>query len=194
MKFSTHIQTQVNKANWVLGALKYTFSALDRMAVLSLYNSLIRPHLEYPSVAWNPKYNETMMFWSRSSSRQQEWWTACHIFPILSNVQAFNFQPFTSDSKEQTWCKLSKSWKIRTSLLTQGSVTCEGVTFQPSLCTAIRGHNLKLQVQYQQGPKNFSARVTEVWNRLSPDNVNAPSDEDCKTRLAKEFGARPDLY
>ncbi|KAK4307066.1 hypothetical protein Pmani_021145 [Petrolisthes manimaculis] len=53
--FSKHIQTQVNKANSVLGAIKHTFKAMDPTAFLSLYKSLVRPNLEYASVIWSPK-------------------------------------------------------------------------------------------------------------------------------------------
>ncbi|KAK3850893.1 hypothetical protein Pcinc_042426 [Petrolisthes cinctipes] len=41
-------------ANRVLAALKHTILALDKTAFLNLYKSLIRPHLEYASVIWNP--------------------------------------------------------------------------------------------------------------------------------------------
>lgn len=73
---------------------------------------------------------------------------------------------------------------------------CGGSMFQPSLGTITRGHNLKLQVQHQLGPKKhfFSARVTGAWNSLSQSTIDATSIESFKAKLSKEWSTKPDLY
>ncbi|KAK4315311.1 hypothetical protein Pmani_013482 [Petrolisthes manimaculis] len=154
LKFSSHIQAQVNKANRVLGALKHTFTALDSTAFLNLYKSQIRPHLEYTSAVWNPKLKRD------------------------------------KDSLERV--------QRRATRLVEGLERsyCGGAMFEPSLCTTTRGHNLKLQVQHQLGPKKnfYSARVTDAWNSLSQYTINATSVESFKARLHKEWSTKPDLY
>jgi hypothetical protein len=44
---------QINKATRVLGAIKHTFKFLDQDAFLSLFKSLVRPHLEYQKLYKN---------------------------------------------------------------------------------------------------------------------------------------------
>ncbi|XP_076049573.1 uncharacterized protein LOC143030305 [Oratosquilla oratoria] len=68
--------------------------------------------------------------------------------------------------------------------------------FKPARNTATRGHNLNVQIHHQPGPRKgcLPARVSEVWNRLLQHTVNATSLETFKTRLAKEWENRSDLY
>ena len=44
----------VNSANRVLGIIKRTFNVRDKDIVLSLYKSLVRPHLEFSVQARRP--------------------------------------------------------------------------------------------------------------------------------------------
>jgi len=46
------------KANRILGMIKRTISYKSRGILLQLYKSLVRPHLEYCTVAWSPYYQK----------------------------------------------------------------------------------------------------------------------------------------
>jgi len=46
----------VNKANRLLGLIKWTFLTLSEDVFLSLYKSLVRPILEYGNLVWGPNY------------------------------------------------------------------------------------------------------------------------------------------
>ena len=54
LKFSHHIKEIVHKANRLLGLIKRTFEFLEPQMLLHLYTALIRPHLNYTCVIWNP--------------------------------------------------------------------------------------------------------------------------------------------
>ena len=54
LKFSKHVDTKVSKANKLLGLIKHTFKHLTPDILKSLYNTLIRPHLEYATPVWSP--------------------------------------------------------------------------------------------------------------------------------------------
>ena len=54
MKFDIHINTIIKKAHQMLGLIKRTFSYLRKDIFLKLYKALVRPHLEYGNVIWNP--------------------------------------------------------------------------------------------------------------------------------------------
>ncbi len=50
MKFNTHISEKVAKANRNLGLIFKTFTYMNKEMFLTLFKSLVRPHLEYASV------------------------------------------------------------------------------------------------------------------------------------------------
>ena len=53
LKFKTYINDKVNKAFSVLGVINM---AMD--AFVMLYKSMVRPHLEYANLVWNPYRKE----------------------------------------------------------------------------------------------------------------------------------------
>ena len=58
LKFQRHIAESIKKANQKLGIIKRNFSHLDKDSFLSLYKSLVRPHLEYCSCVWSVIYKK----------------------------------------------------------------------------------------------------------------------------------------
>ena len=54
LKWNKNCAESVSKANKVLGLIRRTFRYLDKNMFLSLYKSLVRPHLEYSIQAWSP--------------------------------------------------------------------------------------------------------------------------------------------
>ena len=52
LKFQNYINTQAKKANSMLGIISRSFKHIDNDMFLVLYESLIRPHLEYGSQVW----------------------------------------------------------------------------------------------------------------------------------------------
>ncbi|CAL4122992.1 unnamed protein product, partial [Meganyctiphanes norvegica] len=54
LKFSKHIKGIVAKANRMIGMIKISFESLDDDMFLNLYNTLVRPLLEYCVHAWSP--------------------------------------------------------------------------------------------------------------------------------------------
>ena len=54
LTFDRHISNIVRRANILIGIIKRTFSCLDQSMFQILYITLIRPHLDYASVVWNP--------------------------------------------------------------------------------------------------------------------------------------------
>ena len=58
LTFRDHISAKVNLANRNLGIIFRTFTYLDTEMFMSLYKSLVRPHLEYATVIWSPLYKK----------------------------------------------------------------------------------------------------------------------------------------
>ena len=54
LTFEHHVETQVAKANKLLGLIRRTFTVLDAPTMMLLFKALVRPHLEYAVTAWAP--------------------------------------------------------------------------------------------------------------------------------------------
>ena len=61
MKFVSHIQTSVKKANRNLGIIRRTFSYIDKTVFLNLYKAVVRPHLEYGSTVCSVLYKKSQI-------------------------------------------------------------------------------------------------------------------------------------
>ena len=58
LKFQSHISIQVKKANQKLGLIRRSFTYMDTEMFLTLFKSLVRPHLEYGSNFWAVIYKK----------------------------------------------------------------------------------------------------------------------------------------
>jgi hypothetical protein len=54
LNFEKHIQTQINKANQIVGLTRRSFVHLDNRTFSLLFKALAHPHLEYASNVWSP--------------------------------------------------------------------------------------------------------------------------------------------
>ena len=56
LKFHKQTAAAVKRANSILGLIRKSFVAFDKVFLGLLYKSLVRPHLEYCNVIWGPFY------------------------------------------------------------------------------------------------------------------------------------------
>ena len=54
LNFEEHMNEKINKANSIMGLIRRTLTYPDEMIFLLLYKALVRPHLEYANMVWNP--------------------------------------------------------------------------------------------------------------------------------------------
>ena len=54
LNFEKHSQTQINKANQIVGLTNRSFVHLNNRTFRLLFKALVRPHLEYASSVWSP--------------------------------------------------------------------------------------------------------------------------------------------
>ena len=58
LKPSQQCSEAVKKANKIIGLIGRSFEHKTKEVILTLYNSLVRPHLEYCVQAWSPYYKK----------------------------------------------------------------------------------------------------------------------------------------
>jgi len=58
LKWEKECSKAVKKANRMLGMTKRIFSDRSKEMIISLYKSLVKPHLEYCSQIWSPYYKK----------------------------------------------------------------------------------------------------------------------------------------
>ena len=55
IKFSQHLERQVNKANTILGMIRRSYEFIDSDTMQRLFTALVRPHVEFSNIAWAPR-------------------------------------------------------------------------------------------------------------------------------------------
>ncbi|KAK3892010.1 hypothetical protein Pcinc_004135 [Petrolisthes cinctipes] len=196
LTFSKHIQTQVNKANSVLRAIKHILKALDLTAFRTLYKSLVHPNLEYASVILSleqKRDRDTLEYVQRHATR---------LFTGLSD-KSYEERLFTLELPTLEFLR-QRANMIQMIKLIQGMEEtnpapcseCGRMFIQPALNTNNQGHSFKLQIQHQPRPKDnfFTCRATKHSNRLTQDTVSANNVNIFKNLLTKEWKNNPDCY
>ena len=59
LNFKQHILEKINKGMQVVGTLKKLSSVLPRFSLLTIYKSLVRPHLDYGDVIYSQPNNQS---------------------------------------------------------------------------------------------------------------------------------------
>ena len=57
LSFEDHLKMMLNKVNKTIGLLRKLHNILSRSALLTIYKSFIRPHLDYDDIIYDQAYN-----------------------------------------------------------------------------------------------------------------------------------------
>jgi len=69
LKCSQQCRYAYTKASRVMGMIRRTISYKEPKIMLSLYKTLVRPHVEYCSSVWNPHYSKDKVLLERVQHR-----------------------------------------------------------------------------------------------------------------------------
>ena len=163
-----HIHSIVKKSNQRIGLIKRCFTDITLEKVEILFNSLIRPILEYGSPSWNPWYLKDI---TNIEKVQRRCFKLC------------NTPDFVPESLVSRRLKtdLYEVYKY----LHDMYKTDKHLYFTQSQLT-LRGHSLKLVKPHARTlirSNFFSHRVINSWNSLPDTVVCAPSLDTFKQRL-----------
>ena len=178
LKFSQHVENQVNKANKILGLIRRSFEFLDAETMKLLFSALVRPHLEFSNTAWSPMLEKDKALIEGVLRR------ATKIIPGLKDLpyeQRLKAMKLPSMSYRRIRGDLIETYKYTHDLYNVSSNL-----FEFNKCDRTRGHNFKLvkpRCMTSLRQHFFSQRVIERWNNLPPMIAEAPSVNAFKNRL-----------
>ncbi|XP_050725194.1 uncharacterized protein LOC127002931 [Eriocheir sinensis] len=185
LKHANHCKKAYNKANTMLGFIARNFECKTPDVMLSLYNSMVRPHLEYAVQFWTPYYRKDIALLERIQRRATKMIPTFRAQPYEERLKRLNL--FTLEKRRlrgdmiQVFKYLkkfnnvdySKFFELQTNLRTRNN----GLPIQSSRCNTDIGRSF------------FSNRVIRHWNNLPSEVINANTINSFKYRIDRHFAA-----
>ena len=179
LKFSSHIKGIVAKANRMIGLIKISFENIDEDMFTNLYNTLIRPLIEYCVQAWSPYTQKDIIRLENVQRRATK---------LVSKLRNKEYEDRLRDLK---LIKLEdrriRGDMILTYRLLKGE---EGIDYEKFFKLSrtpynLRYHSMKLERTFEHlnvRRNFFSKRIIGKWNSLTEHEVSAPSTSAFKRR------------
>ena len=184
MKWETHIQHIVKKANSLIFLVQKAFSSRSINVFEKLYKTYIRPKLEYCNVIWSPYYIKDIEMLERVQRKITKLPVTLKDLPYQERMIALNI---SSLKERRERGDLIETFKIITSYY-----DVDGLTnfLHRNTNLALRGHSKKLKKEKCATlvRKNYlSNRVVYRWNALKEETVGAVNKNVFKNRLDKDL-------
>jgi len=179
LKVADHCQYACNKANKMLGLLKRTIKHKNYTVMVQLYKSLVRPHLEYGSTAWNPHYSKDKAMLERVQHRFTRLFPDLRVMEYDARLEVLKL--WTLEERRNR-ADLMEVYKMMHGFNDIPVTTY----FQIATDSCTRGHNKKLVKRHCHTDARlyfFSLRVVTRWNSLPQETVDAPSVNIFKRHL-----------
>ncbi len=188
--FEQHCEAAINKANRILSVIRRSFKYIDREVLLTLYKSLVRPHLEYGNTIWNPTLKKVI----RSDEAVQR--RATKMIPDLTELsypERLKQLRLPSLVYRRHRGDMIQTYKI----MHHKYDLDEKQFFKTPTDGRTRGHSYKLFKERSETAVRrnfFSRRVIDLWNELPESVVSAKDVDVFKQRLDSHWLNRDWLY
>lgn len=179
LSFKQHILVQTQKATRLVFLIRRSFTYLDAVTLPLLYKSIVRPHLEYCNVVWQPHFKKDCELLEAVQHR------ATKLVPSLRN-KTYEERLKILDLPS-LYYRRARGDVIECYKYMSHTYNTEPNFFEKE-CSSTRGHMFKLKKHRSQKlcrQHFFSNRVTNAWNRLPEHVVSAPTLNSFKNRLDK---------
>ena len=184
LKFSKHVEIQVNKANRLLGLIRRSYEHLDCASMKTLFTALVRPHLEFGNVAWSPRLEKDKALIEGVLRR------ATRIIPGLKDLsyeERLQAMGIPSMSHRRARGDMIEVYKYTHGIY---KVADPLLVLDTEKCT--RGHSYKLEKQRCNTTARqtfFTKRVVDTWNKLPEQTVSAKDLNSFKNSLDQHWKA-----
>lgn len=191
LDFGIHIAEKVKKANQILGLIRRAFIFLDEQSMITLYKSMVRPHLEFSQIVWSPYLLKYVDLIERVQRR------ATKLIPGYENLtyeERLRRTKLPSLTYRRLRGDMIETYKIGKNIY-DPRVADNILTYTEYDGT--RGNSEKLfhkRCNLNVRKNVFSIRVAKLWNRLPQSVINATSIKMFEHRYDKFMAGQPILY
>jgi hypothetical protein len=178
LKFSQHVEIQVNKANRLLGLIRRSFVYLDSQTMKTLFIAIVRPHLEFGNVAWSPFLERDKKLIESVLRR------ATKVIPCLKDLE-YEERLKKMRIPSMTYRRM-RGDMIECYKYTHSMYKLDNSILKLEKNSNTRGHSYKLEkhrCNTSLRQRFFTQRVVERWNKLPAQVVEAPSVNEFKNIL-----------
>ena len=182
--FYRHILEKTKKANRICGMIRRTFKFLDQDMFITLYKTMIRPHLEYCSSVWNPYHLKDIRRLEKVQRRATKMVQNLRHMDYPNRLRTLGLP--TLEYRRQR-ADMIQVYKIMAGL---EDMEIDNL-FQIST-SRTRGHTLRIhqkRARTMKHNKSFSMRVVTTWNNLPEEVVTAESVNSFKTKLNNHWSS-----
>lgn len=180
LKFSKHVEIQVNKANKILGLIRRSYEFLNGETMKMLFTALVRPHLEFANSAWSPRYKKDKILIEGVLHRATRCVPGTKGLKYserleLLNIPSMSYRRIRGDLIE-VYKFLHNIYKCKSPFALNKN--------------GLRGHQYKLIKNFCHTTlrqNHFTNRVVDTWNMLDPKTIAASSLNGFKNALDKEL-------
>jgi hypothetical protein len=191
LKFSTHINSKIKKANSMVGAVRRSFRYLDIPTFRLLYKGLIRCHLEYAVPVWSPQY-EGMIEKVEGVQRR-----ATMMLPGMKGVEY-------PDRLKTIGLPTLKYRRQRADMIETHKMLhnkyerdlCPSLKLRSSAVPSRLNSLAMCQNRNMKAIRRnvFSQRIVPVWNSLPDEVVTSESTDKFKANLDKHWTDQDMVY
>ena len=179
LSFDKHISNITKKANQMLGIIKRTFTFMNKNIFLKLYKALVRSHLEYGNVIWNPYLKRQSIQIESIQRRATKLLPECR---DMSYEERLKYLKIYSLKGRRKRGDLIQTYKIFQGI---DDISPTNI-FSLATYTSTRNQGNKLKARFCRTDLrkySYSNRVVEMWNSLPKDIKEAPSVNAFKNRM-----------
>jgi hypothetical protein len=182
LKVSHQCTAVVKKANKILGLISRSFEVKNKNNIITLYKSLVRPHLEYCSQVWSPHLRKDVVKIEKVQRR------ATKLIPSLRNL------PYEDRLKKLNLTTLEQR-RIRMDMMEIYKIlhSIDKLDYHKYISISnniTRGNGIKLRKKTVNSDISkywYFNRIVNTWNALPEDVVSSPSISIFKCKLDKHM-------
>ena len=180
LKSSNQCIEAVKKAQKLLGYIKRQFRTRNKETILTLYNALVRPHLEYAVQFWSPSLRKDIERLGAVQARATKLIPSIRHLGYVRRLERLNVY---SLEKRRLRGQLIETFKM---LKGVNNIDYRHLFTFSNNRTRSNGWKLELKrFNTSQCGNFFTYKIAPIWNRLPAEAVNSASVEQFKIELDK---------
>lgn len=168
LSWSAHVTKVVKKCNQLIYMIRKSFQDLTTNSFLKIYNSYIRPHLEFAVAVWSPVLKQDIGRLEGVQRRATKLPRGLHNLPYETRLSRLQLHSLET--------RRMRGDLITTFRILHGEMYCPEDIFTLNVDPRLRGHALKLKKEnfHVRSRQTFLPnRVFEKWNSLPNSVVTA---------------------